>query len=721
MAPPPALKYLLIAIDVIVFIVTLGWIPLLQKKLAGNSKKLRSVPIGGEESYRQSVFSDKSGLVTTPFEGVESLYGLAARAFARYGDNKCMGTRQFLRDKTARVKEFGDVKWRTYSQVQRESLKFGAALRAAGLVASPEKATLDQITTPCSVAIFENTCAEWMIAAQGCFSQSIVVTTVYATLGMEAVAEAVAQVNITLIVCNRASVKNLVKDINKFPTLKFIVYTNDLVGEKDIPVPKCDGLEIVSFEDFVESGDTKAYPPTPPKPESGSVIMYTSGSTGKPKGVVVTHRNMLSTIAAGQASLNLREGNEMYLGYLPLAHILELMAELSMIGVGAAIGYADPKTLTTSGSYPIGALEAFSPTLMAGVPKIWDVIKKGVEAKVAQGSDVAKFIFKTAFEYRAFAIEHGYDTPFFNALVFSKFGKVVGGKLRLAISGGGPLNPEVQVFVRTCFGCPVIQGYGLTETCAGLTMQDPEDLRAGIAGVPVRCCTVKLVSEPDFKDKNGTPYLTSDRRDADGLPIFGRGEICVKGHNISLGYYMMPEKTKEEYGEDGFFHTGDIGQFSDDGSVRIVDRKKNLVKLKGGEYIAIENMEGVYGNSSWVDALAGGICCYGDGDMDRPIAMLQLSQAKATQWAQANGKGDVKFEQLLDDPDLNKAVLADLLVEHKKGGLSGLEKLVGLKLLADPWTTDNNCLTAANKLDRRTVQARHAEVFKIVCQKGVAK
>merc|ERR1711862_1009951 len=100
---------------------------------------------------------------------------------------------------------------------------------------------------------------------------------------------------------------------------------------------------------------------------------------------------------------------------------------------------------------------------------------------------------------------------------------------------------------------------------------------------------------------------------------------------------MMPDKTKEVYGDDGFFATGDIGQFMDDGSLRIVDRKKNLVKLKGGEYIALERMEMVYGNTPFVDAVNGGICCYGDGDMDRPIALMQLSEPITMKWAKEKG------------------------------------------------------------------------------------
>jgi len=130
----------------------------------------------------------------------------------------------------------------------------------------------------------------------------------------------------------------------------------------------------------------------------------------------------------------------------------------------------------------------------------------------------------------------------------------------------------------------------LTETCAGITIQAPDDIRGGIAGVLIPSVEVRLDSTPDVGDKAGQPYLSTDRFDVEGNPVHGRGEIVVRGGNISCGYYMMPDKTKEEFRDDGWFHTGDIGQFMSDGSIRIVDRKKNLVKLKGGEYIALEKV-----------------------------------------------------------------------------------------------------------------------------------
>jgi long-chain acyl-CoA synthetase len=155
-----------------------------------------------------------------------------------------------------------------------------------------------------------------------------------------------------------------------------------------------------------------------------------------------------------------------------------------------------------------------------------------------------------------------------------------------------------------------------------------------------------------------------------------------------------------------------------DGSIRIVDRKKNLVKLKGGEYIAMEKMEMTYGNSSFVDAVAGGICCYGDGDMDRPVALMQLNEHYAMKWAKENGVSS-DIETLKKSDQLCKAILDDMKKEHAKSDLSHLEKLVGVALLTSHWTPENGCLTAANKLQRRAVIQLFEKEFEEVKQKGI--
>lgn len=259
---------------------------------------------------------------------------------------------------------------------------------------------------------------------------------------------------------------------------------------------------------------------------------------------------------------------------------------------------------------------------------------------------------------------------------------------------------------------------GLTETCAGLTLGDPKDDRPAVAGFPIASAEVKLVSTPDVCDKGGLPYLSTDRKDVEGNPVWGRGEVMVKGGNVTSGYYMMPDKTKEVYLDGGWFATGDIGQFLSDGSVRIVDRIKNLVKLKSGEYVALEKMEMVYGNSSFVDAIAGGICCYADGEMNRPVCLFQLAEPFTMKWAKENGiAGD--FNAVKETKELHNAVMASFYAEHAKSDLSHIEKVKAAKVMPSPWTPENGCRTAANKLQRRVVIESFPTEFEEVRKKGI--
>jgi len=247
---------------------------------------LRTVPVADDESHRVDP-RFKGKLAETCREGVATLYDLASDAFTRYGGRNCMGTRQFLGWKVpGKVKQFGDVSWRSFTEVGVQAHKFGAALRAAGIVPAPATTSLDPVKESSRIAIFENTCADWLIACMGAFTQSATVVTVYATLGADAVVEAVVDNKVAVIVCNKKDVKKLLTNIGKMNTLKTIVYTNDLVGpDESVEIPKPpNGVTIKSIEEFIAGGNTDTYPPTPPKPDTPAVIMYTSGSTGKPKG-----------------------------------------------------------------------------------------------------------------------------------------------------------------------------------------------------------------------------------------------------------------------------------------------------------------------------------------------------------------------------------------------------------------------------------------------------
>ena len=441
------------------------------KKYTSNSEeRVRSNPVNGDPNHRVHPSNTVDNLNTVPAEGIETLYDLSMHGFKTYPDNQCMGEREYLGlyKGNPKIKHYNgnNVTWRTYSDVEKESHQFGAALCAAGMHGAPTTSTLEEIKVPCRIAIFENSCSEWMIAAIGAFSQSMTVCTVYATLGMSAVTNVISTNNIAVILCNRRSVQDLVDSHKDIPTLKTIVYSNNLVGPDDhIDIPKAPpGMTIISFDDFVRSGDVEAYPPVPPKPDTAAIAMYTSGSTGAPKGVILKHSAIVAACASATTFLSgfedpIMPGKEVHVGYLPLAHVLELSLEFFAIFYGAAIGYADPKCLSPTGAYPTGALQCFRPTLMAGVPKVWDTMKKIAEGRIQGRTILGQFLVKWAFAWRKFALAHGFDTPFLKALIFARFRSNIGGRLRYAVSGGGPLNPEVEEFCRIGFCVKFMQGY----------------------------------------------------------------------------------------------------------------------------------------------------------------------------------------------------------------------------------------------------------------------
>ena len=212
-------------------------------------------------------------------------------------------------------------------------------------------------------------------------------------------------------------------------------------------------------------------------------------------------------------------------------------------------------------------------------------------------------------------------------------------------------------------------------------------------------------------------------------PCLGRGEVWIKGACVSSGYYMQKDKTDEEFDKDGWFHTGDIAIWLPNGMLKIVDRKKNLVKLKGGEYVAIESMEATYAESVFVNGLNGGIMCYADGDMDRPVAMVQVNDYELKKWADSMRISYSSVEELCKNPEAAAMVTKDLN-GIGKGKLGGNEALASVCLLPGtgapteggataPWTPENTFLTASNKLNRKPIEMGFAKELKAVKQKGI--
>jgi len=279
---------------------------------------------------------------------------------------------------------------------------------------------------------------------------------------------------------------------------------------------------------------------------------------------------------------------DVYIGYLPLAHVLELCTEIIVLNCGIAVGYSSPHTITDASTGVIrgelGDLRVLNPTIMHSVPAVLEKLSKAVKLKIKTKSHFFQILFETCYKQKLGFLKSGYDAPILDFLLFKRISSIViGEKLRFLMCAGALLNEEVHEFVQTCL-CPVRQAYGLTETLASGTSQLINQFVTGTVGSVVPCCELRLV------DWNEGEYRCTDKP-------YPRGEIYIGGDNVIKGYYNMPEKTKEDFHVINgirFFATGDIGEMNTDtGTLKLIDRKKDIVKLSGGEYVSLNKVESI--------------------------------------------------------------------------------------------------------------------------------
>jgi long-chain acyl-CoA synthetase len=361
------------------------------------------------------------------------------------------------------------------------------------------------------------------------------------------------------------------------------------------------------------------------------------------------------------------------LTYLPLAHILEYVFENASILWGSTMGYSNPKTLSdTSVRNCKGDIREFRPSVMVGVPAVWETVKKGIIAKVNEGSPLVQKLFWGALWAKSALMNAGLPgSGALDAVVFKKIKDATGGRLKLCMNGGGPVSKDTQRFISMAIA-PMIIGYGLTETTANGTLQNPNEWTSESIGAMPAAVEAKLV---DFADAG---YFATNKPNP-------QGEIWLRGPTVMSGYYENDKETAEAMTADGWFKTGDIGEWDKNGHLKIIDRKKNLIKTQNGEYIALEKLESIYRSA----AVVANICVYADDSKSRPVAIIVPAEPALKKLAASVGVQGNNLEELVHNKKLQQAVLKELQNAGRAGGLSGIEIIEGVVMSDEEWTPQN--------------------------------
>ncbi|KAH6659450.1 AMP-binding enzyme [Truncatella angustata] len=654
-------------------------------------------PVEGETIPRR-LPAAKDGLISKPVENISTVYELVRVSAEKFGNAKAMGSRRLVRthQETKKVKkiidgqeqqvdknwtffELSPYEYITYHEYERLVLDIGSGLRKLGMEKDDR------------VHIFAATSQNWLAMSHAAASQSMPIVTAYDTLGEEGLRHSMVATGAKAIFLDPHLLPTLGNVLKDATEVRYVIWNSqNQVKDDHINALKSNfpHITVTSFKDLEKLGKENPSDPVPPAPEDLCCIMYTSGSTGTPKGVPLKHSNVIAAVAGVSVVVQPYIGpGDGLLTYLPLAHILEFVFENASLYWGTTMGYGNPKTLSDqSVRNCAGDIREFKPSVLVGVPAVWENVKKGISAKVAAGSSIVQNMFWGALWAKQALLSAGLPgSGVLDAIVFKKIKEATGGRLKLCMNGGGPIAKDTQKFISMAIA-PMISGYGLTETTAMGCLMNPMEWTSESLGAMPASIDVKLVDFPD------AGYYATNKPNP-------QGEVWIRGPSVLDEYYKNEKETAEAIAPGGWFKTGDIGEWDQYGHLKLIDRKKNLVKTLNGEYIALEKLESIYRSA----AVVANICVYADASKNKPIAIIVPAEAALKKIASSAGVQEGSLEEMVHNKKLQSAVLKELQNTGRQGGLSGIEIIDGVVLSDEEWTPQNSLVTAAQKLNRKGI------------------
>ncbi|XP_070769378.1 long-chain-fatty-acid--CoA ligase 1-like isoform X2 [Enoplosus armatus] len=625
--------------------------------------RMQSVEVPGGELARRSVLLNRDDHLTHFYDDARTMYEFFLRGARVSNNGPCLGSR----------KPKQPYEWMSYREVMERTENLGSAFLHKG----------HSKTTDSHIGIFSQNRPEWTISELACYTYSLVSVPLYDTLGTEAIAYIIDKACISTIVCDVVDKVNLVLDCvkDRESSVKTIVLMEtpsaDLINRGQQA-----GIHIISLQEMEAIGKANHRQPVPPRPEDMAVICFTSGTTGNPKGAMLTHGNIVSNCSAfikmTEVSCPLCP-SDVHISFLPLAHMFERVVQGVMIVQGARIGYfqGDIRWLSDD-------LNTLKPTVFPVVPRLLNRMYDKIFGQA--NTSLKRWLLGFAYRRKEAEMMKGIvrRDSIWDWLIFRKVQASLGGRVRLMLTGAAPVSPTVLTFLRAAIGCQFYEGYGQTECTAGCTATMPGDFSAGHVGAPLPCNTLKLVDVPEMN------YLA----------VNGEGEVCVKGPNVFQGYLKDPEKTVETIDADGWLHTGDIGKWLPNGTLKIVDRKKHIFKLAQGEYIAPEKIENVYSRS---DAVAQ-IFVHGDSLQACLVAVVVPDPEFLSGWTKRTLGLEGSYQELCGRAEVKAAILDDMVRLGKEGGLKSFEQVKAVSLHTELFSIENGLLTPTLKAKRNEMR-----------------
>lgn len=653
-----------------------------------------SVPLLGSELpdrtpvYRHWRFTNE--LLDTLDPHVRTGHEMFEQAASRFPDNKCLGTRPY--DPVA--KAFGPYQWIDYKTAQRRRGYFGA-----GIVELHKRAGV--LEDKYGVGLWCQNRAEWQLTDLACMSQSLFTVSLYDTLGPAAVEYIANHASLACIATSLPHIPALLKMKSSLPALKLIISLDPLDAGELTGHSKLDllsgialdlGIQVISIQQVESLGESLGpLQYRPPVPSDIITINYTSGTTGPPKGVTLTHRAAVAA-SSGSTIVVTPKPNDVYCSYLPLAHIYGRLNEHSALWSGSCIGYFHGDVLSL-----VDDLKLLRPTGFPSVPRLYNRFGGGIRTATTsqpglKGS-LSKHVIKTKLANFANA-----DLPsatnkhaFYDRIWGRKVAAALGlDRARVMVSGSAPLDPTLHQFLRAVFANDFFQGYGLTESYAVGLCQLRGDLSSGNCGAVMPCNELCLLSVPDME------YSVTDKPHP-------RGELLLRGHTLFSGYYRNEEETQKAMLPDGWFKTGDICSIDERGRFKIIDRRKNVLKLAQGEYISPERIENVY--CSHLDFLAQAYV-HGDSIQTFLVAIFGVMPETFAPFASkvlgrhVNHTDRQALEAACRDAKVRKAIVKELERVGRKNKFAGYERVKNCYLYLEPFTIENELLTPTLKLKR---------------------